>query len=257
LGVQLNPAEVDWRKKNVTTPVKNQGGCGSCWAFAATETVESHYAITSGNLLVLAPQAFVNCVQNPKKCGGSGGCGGATEELAFNMTENLGLPLETDLPYQGRDAQCSPFKAAVKSTGFVRLPSNDANALETALATMGPVAITVAAAQWSLYGGGVFGGCTGAEGSDLDHGVQAVGYGTDNGKGYWLVRNSWGATWGEKGYIRISREADDVISTDTTPTDGIACEPYPKSQKVAGMCGILSDSSYPTGLSADSMSIVV
>merc|ERR1711879_312967 len=121
---------------------KNQGGCGSCWAFASTETMESHYAIASGKLVVLAPQGYVNCVKNPHKCGGTGGCQGATE-LAFNTSADLGLPLETDLPYKGRDEKCTAYKAAVKNTGFVKLPVNDANAFETALATKGPLAITV------------------------------------------------------------------------------------------------------------------
>merc|ERR1711948_5609 len=105
--------------------VKNQGGCGSCWAFAATETMESQYAIASGKLLELAPQAYVDCVKNPQSCGGTGGCEGATAELAYNTSKTLGLPLEADLPYQGMDGTC-----------------NDAKALETAVAAKGPIAIT-------------------------------------------------------------------------------------------------------------------
>merc|ERR1712226_1142811 len=181
-----NPTSVDWRtKKNVVTKVKNQGGCGSCWAFAATETMESHYAIASGKLLVLAPQAYVDCVENPRHCGGAGGCQGATGQLAFNMSASLGLPLETELPYQASDGICKDdFKAVVKNEGFETLPINDAEALETALATKGPMVVTVAANQWSLYGGGVFTNCTGEDGAILNHAVQAVGYTPD----YWIVR---------------------------------------------------------------------
>jgi len=237
-----NPTKMDWRTKGVVTKVKNQGQCGSCWAFASTETMESHYAIASGKLLTLAPQAYVNCVQNPHKCGGTGGCEGATEEIAFNMSQVLGLPLESDLPYAGHDAKCGSYKSAVKNNGFVKLPVNDAEAMETALATKGPVAITVAASPWMLYGGGVFKGCHGSEGAALDHGVQAVGYTPD----YWIVRNSWGPGWGEEGYIYISRANDDVTSIDTKPGDGVACVPVPKTQTVKGECGILADSSYPT-----------
>merc|ERR1719310_2570103 len=98
-----------------------------------------------------------------------------------------------------------------------------------------------------LYGGGIFAGCTGKEGSVLDHGVQAVGYTPE----YWIVRNSWGAGWGEKGYIYISRKNDAVTTEDTSPADGIACPPIPKSQPVTGMCGIFADSSYPTFEVAD------
>ena len=80
-------AETETAGGGAVTPVKNQGGCGSCWAFSATESVESHYQIASGNLVKLAPQAYVNCVENPKHCGGTGGCDGSTQELAFQYTE--------------------------------------------------------------------------------------------------------------------------------------------------------------------------
>jgi len=248
-----NPSTVDWREKNVVSKVKNQGGCGSCWAFASTETMESQYAIASGKLLELAPQAYVNCVKNPEACGGTGGCEGATFELAYNTSKVLGLPLEADLPYQGMDGTCKPYKAAVKNSGFVKLPANDAKALETAVATKGPIAITAAAEPWMLYGGGVFSGCTGDSGADLDHGIQVVGYTPT----YWIVRNSWGPTWGEKGYIYISRKNDDTTTIDKTPQDGVACKPYPKTQTVKGECGMLSDSAYPTGLTAGDSEIVV
>jgi len=253
-----NPTSKDWRKDGVVSAVKNQGGCGSCWAFSATETVESHYAIASGKLLKLAPQTYVNCVRNPNKCGGTGGCEGATMELAFNMTAQTGIALESDMPYAGRDEACKSYKAAVKVTGYVKNPVNDAAALETAVATKGPQAITVAAEPWQFYGGGVFAGCIGASGSTLDHGVQLVGYGsTKDYWGYWLVRNSWGASWGEQGYIRITRSDDAVIKTDNAPADGVACYPYPKTQAVGGHCGILSDTSYPTGATAATTDVVV
>merc|ERR1712001_345276 len=123
-------------------------------------------------------------------------------ELAFNLTAQTCFALESELPYAGRDEACSAYKAAVKVSGYVKNPVNDAKALETAVATKGPQAITVAAEPWRLYGGGVFTGCSSGlfKSSDLDHGVQLVGYTQD----YWIVRNSWGASWGEKGFIRIS-----------------------------------------------------
>jgi len=104
-----NPASMDWRTKGAVTPVKNQGGCGSCWAFSATETIESAYAVASGKLLELAPQTFVDCVKNPLSCGGTGGCEGATMELAFNLTIQQGIALESDMPYKGRDAECPSY----------------------------------------------------------------------------------------------------------------------------------------------------
>jgi cathepsin L len=232
----------------LTTVSLVAGGCGSCWAFSATETVESHYQIASGKLLTLAPQTFVNCVKNPQHCGGTGGCEGATMELAFNLTKTTGMALESDLPYKGRDETCTAYPPAVKATGYVKLPVNDASALETAIATKGPIAITVSAEPWQLYGGGVFKGCSSGLFKDntLDHGVQAVGYTAD----YWIVRNSWGGMWGEKGYIRISRANDAKTFVDKKPADGVACDPAPKTQTVGGECGILFDTSYPTGVTA-------
>jgi len=245
------PASKDWRTAGVVTAVKNQGGCGSCWAFSATETIESHYKLAGGQLLELAPQTFVDCVQNPHSCGGTGGCEGATMELAFNLTVTKGIATEASLPYRGRDATCPSYTAAVKATGYVKNPTNDAEAFEAALGTVGPMSVTVAASSWQLYGGGVFDRCSkrglfGPGDNTLDHGVQAVGYTAD----YWIVRNSWGAGWGESGYIRLSRAADDKTFTDKHPADGVACKPIPKSQTVGGECGILFDTSYPTGVKA-------
>jgi len=252
-----NPDSIDWREKNVVTAVKNQGGCGSCWAFSATETVESAYAIATGKLLTLAPQTYVNCVKNPKSCGGTGGCSGATMELAFQLTVQKGIALETDLPYAGKNERCKPYKAAVKATGYVKNPVNDAKALETAVATKGPQAITVAAKPWGFYGGGIFKGCEGGifsdEGVELDHGVQLVGYTQE----YWIVRNSWGARWGEKGYIRVSRANDGKTFVDKNPKAGTACKPVPKTQTVGGECGLLFDTSYPTGLTSGLDTFVV
>jgi len=244
-----NPDSIDWRTKGAVTPVKNQGGCGSCWAFSATESVESHYFLSSGKLLTLAPQTYVDCVVNPQSCGGTGGCEGATMELAFNLTKTKGIATEADLPYRASDGACPQYKPAVVAGGYVKNPTNDAIALESALARVGPISVTVAASRWQLYGGGVFSGCShGLFGTDatLDHGVQAVGYAQD----YWLVRNSWGAGWGEQGYIRISRANDAKTFQDKHPADGVACKPLPKAQTVGGECGILFDTSYPTGVKA-------
>ena len=152
-------------------------------AFAATETVESHFQIASGKLLTLAPQTYVNCVENPHQCGGTGGCEGATMELAYNLTATSGIALEADLPYAARDETCAAYTPAVKAGGYVKNPENDALALETAIALKGPQSVTVAAEPWQLYGGGVFTGCSSGllKSSTLDHGVQAVGY----TKEYW------------------------------------------------------------------------
>jgi len=251
-----NPESMDWRTRGVTTKVKNQGGCGSCWAFASTEVIESHFAIANkATPLTLAPQTFVDCAANPTHCGGTGGCEGSIPELAFNFTRAHGIALEADIPYSGHDASCPTYKPAVTLGGYVKLPANDGDALESAIATVGPVAVNVAAEPWQLYGGGIFsGGCKKSgvifkKDCDLDHVVAAEGYSTE-GEGYWLIRNSWGPGWGEDGYIRLSRKNDNVTFTDTTPADGVACEPFPKKQQVGGESGVLFDMSYPTGVRA-------
>jgi len=256
----------DWRQKaGVVTEPKNQGGCGSCWAFSATETLESHYALATGEAApILSPQQITSCTPNPKKCGGTGGCSGATQPLAFNYTEHAGVTLETDYPYKGITGTCETgkIKPVVKNSGYVKLPENDYASLMSAVATKGPISISVAAGSfsWQLYGGGVYtGGMFGSCGFVVDHAVQLVGYGSDSGKMYWLVRNSWGGSWGEKGYIRIARFGDgkEPCGKDTKPSDGNACAGNTTQPTWCGLCGILSASSYPTGVAKVGSSVMV
>eukprot|EP00440_Ansanella_granifera_P021369 gb/GFBE01023199.1/.p1 GENE.gb/GFBE01023199.1/~~gb/GFBE01023199.1/.p1 ORF type:complete len:368 (+),score=57.41 gb/GFBE01023199.1/:1-1104(+) len=242
---------VDWRDQGVVTPVNDQGPCGSCWAFSAAETLESHLAIATGELVALSTQTLVNCVSNPQGCGGGGGCKGATMELAFEYVKSHGLPARDIEPYVRHRTSCKALAPAVRAREYAKLPQNDAAAIAAAVATKGPVSVIVAATTWQLYGGGIFKGCSRplpSLGNELDHGVQLIGYGSENGHRYWLVRNSWGK-WGEDGYIRISRESDGETFTDDSPREGVACKPYPKTQTVGGECGILFDASYPVGVS--------
>lgn len=249
------PDEVDWRNvAGVVTPVKNQKSCGSCWAFSATESLESHFAINTGlSAPILSPQQIVSCTPNPNQCGGSGGCDGATEPLAFNYTMGAGITTEASYPYTARTGTCnaSKIKPVARNSGFVELTPNSYTDLVTALATAGPVSIGVAADIWQFYGGGVFDNkrC----GYTMDHGVVAVGYGTDakSGQMYWLVRNSWGQFWGEKGYIRLVRfgEGKEPCGMDNNPADGDACAGDNTPREYCGQCAILSSSSYPTGVS--------
>jgi len=248
------PDSVDWRtKKGVVTKVKNQGQCGGCWAFSSTESLESHLAIATGQPApVLSVQQILDCTPNPQQCGGHGGCEGATQPLAFNYTSTIGLATEYDYPYEEQTDSCrdSHMHPVAINQGYVELATNDYTALITAVATKGPVSISIAASSFSfqMYGGGV-GGC-GKGDYDMDHAVQLVGYGTDNGKDYWLVRNSWGKSWGEDGYIRMHRygEGKEPCGMDEKPGDGDACKGDTKPKKYCGECGILSASSYPTGL---------
>ena len=247
------PTEIDWRTKGVVSPVKNQGACGSCWAFSATESIESNIAINTGKLPVLAPQELVDCVPNPQDCGGTGGCEGATQPLGFKYAESHGMAAGGSYPYRGHDGTCEMSAkrkvAGIKS--YVELPANNYTALMHAVATVGPISISVDASRWSFYSGGIYDGSlfTHHCGTTIDHAVQLVGYGTERGKDYWIVRNSWGAHWGEEGYIRIRRYGDGLepCAEDKRPADGTGCKGGPKEVKVCGLCGILSSSSYPTG----------
>ena len=243
------PASVDWRTKQVVTNVKDQGGCGSCWAFSATETIESATAIATGQLLELSPQQLVSCAPNDQHCGGTGGCGGSTMKLAFNYTEKHGLSKESSYPYRGITGSCDAAKidSAVSIKGYVGVQMNNYTALMDAIANVGPVSVMVAAG-FSSYEEGVYSGNCGWT---VDHGVQLVGYGFDEeaNKDYWLVRNSWGKSWGEAGYVRIHRfgEANEPCGEDLKPQDGVACEGQKLPIKYCGLCAMFCSPSYPIG----------
>jgi cathepsin L len=247
------PDRIDWREKNIVTPVKNQGSCGSCWAFATTEGVESCVAKETGKLLTLSAQDVTSCTKNPQHCGGTGGCGGATAELGFDQVAKGGIALEKDYPYVAQTGTCKtnvPKAARVK--GFVKLIENNYTDLINAIANVGPIAVSVAADPWMMYGGGVFTGCPGAgRNVIINHAVQLVGYGADAGKDYWLIRNSWGGSWGERGYIRMLRHSDGDKSKwcnpDNRPQDGSGCDGGPSLITVCGSCGVWYDSCYATG----------
>jgi len=249
------PANVDWRMAGIVGTVKDQGHCGSCWAFASTAVIESHVAKATGYLFDLSPQQIAMCSPNPNKCGGSGGCEGATAEVAFDYIAKAGGILEEYqlgyAAYYGSNTTCvstpGPYKASIG--GYVTLMQNDYASLMNALAFVGPVAVSVDASNWHAYEGGVFNGCNN-DSPDINHAVVAVGYGVEaDGTTYWLVRNSWSSLFGEKGYIKIFRgDADNQpTGTDVTPQNGTGCEGQTEPVKVSGTCGILYDSAYPVG----------
>jgi len=249
-----NPsASVDWRQKGIITPVKDQGRCGSCWAFAAAETLESYFTLAHpGQLPVLSEQQILDCTPNPLQCGGTGGCGGATVEMAYQKIQSMGgLSSEWTYPYQsyfGDAAQCNTsmrFRPVAKISGYANLPSNQAQPIISHIQTKGPLAISVDANTWFHYESGVYDGCNQTN-PDLDHAVQLVGLGTDSQFGdYWLIRNSWTAFWGENGYIRLRRTAEKRCGVDLTPLDGDGCVNGSKTIYVCGTCGILYDAAYP------------
>lgn len=215
------PDSVDWTQQGAVTPVKNQGQCGSCWAFSTTGSVEGVNQINSGNLISLSEQQLVDCSGSY----GNMGCNGGLMDNAFKYIQaNGGICKESDYPYTARDGQCqTSCSPAVKISGYQDVTPNNANALMSAIA-QNPVSIAIEADQSSFqfYSGGVM---TAACGTNLDHGVLAVGYGSQSGQDFWKVKNSWGASWGMNGYILLGRGSQFGPS---------------------GQCGLLSVPSYPT-----------
>lgn len=240
------PSQFDWRNKSVITPVKNQGNCGSCWSFSAAQAIESYYALATGNLVVLSEQQILDCTPNPNQCGGTGGCGGATEELAYDQVMNMGgLSLEKDYPYvsgMGNDFKCNKtkFKPVVQLADYVDLPINSYYTILYNLANVGPLAISVDATNWFQYESGIFDGCN-QKNPDLNHAVQLVFY-DENSFG---IRNSWGPSWGEDGYIRLAKTSQYTCGVDMTPQHGSACKGDDSPQVVCGTCGMLYSASYP------------
>lgn len=254
------PRDKDWRttQPSVVTAVKDQGHCGSCWAFAATAAMESAVAISTGILWNLSPQQVTSCSPNPNKCGGTGGCDGATAQLAFNYVRRVGIASEyaySYSSYNGDSGTCKDSSDIMPVAGiraFRQVQPNLASELIDAV-LVNPVAVSVAASRWKSYSEGVFG----YDDCDLiiNHQVLLMGYGnTERGVSYWLLRNSWRPTWGESGYIRLERAGsgeEERCGWDNKPLDGSACEePVDGSEPatrvwVCGTCGVLSDSSYP------------
>jgi C1A family cysteine protease len=223
VDVSTNPASVDWTTKGVVTPVKNQGDCGSCWAFSATGSTECEYAIKNGVLNSLSEQQLVDC----SDAEGNEGCNGGTMDAAFKYIEKEGgLCSETEYPYKGVDGSCkasSCGKLYNDITGYTNVPTDNEGDLETA-AVSGCVSVAIQANQFAFqyYSSGIL---TGDCGTDLDHGVLVVGYGTQGSQEYWKVKNSWGTDWGEEGYVLICKACD--------------------KNGAAGECGINKEPSYP------------
>jgi C1A family cysteine protease len=199
---------VDWRQKNAVTPVKNQQQCGSCWAFSTTGSVEGAHAIKTGNLVSLSEQQLVDC----SGAQGNQGCNGGLMDQAFQyIISNNGITTESSYPYTAQQGTCQTnVTSAATISSFVDVTANSETSLMQAI-NVGPVSIAIEADQpcFQFYSGGILSdpSC----GTQLDHGVLLVGYGTDSSTNtpYWIVKNSWGASWGESGYIRLIRNQNE------------------------------------------------
>lgn len=193
------PDSIDWRDQSVVTPVKNQGDCGGCWAFSTTGTIESQVAIKTGKLISLSEQQLLDCDTAINM-----GCRGGVVQFAIDYAAENGLSLEEDYPYEAVQGTCDTEKnkPVVYPEGYVDIKQNNETDLKQAVGLVGPVSVAIYANTIKLYQTGIFDGeCLGT----INHGVLAVGYGTDivTGVQYWIIKNSWGTAWGEEGYIKL------------------------------------------------------
>ncbi|XP_046817960.1 cathepsin L [Vespa velutina] len=211
------PEFVDWREKGAVTPVKDQKACGSCWAFSTTGALEGQHFRQTGVLVSLSEQNLIDCSAKY----GNNGCNGGLMDQAFQyIKDNKGLDTEKSYPYEAEKENCryTPSNSGAYDIGYVDIPEGDEDKLKAAVATIGPVSIAIDASHQSFqfYSEGVYyePDCSS---TSLDHGVLIVGYGTDdNGDDYWLVKNSWDTTWGDKGYIKMARNKQNHCGVATT-----------------------------------------
>ncbi|WCJ35259.1 xylem bark cysteine peptidase 3 [Euphorbia peplus] len=198
------PDSVDWRKEGAVTKVKDQGNCGACWSFSATGAIEGINKIVTGSLVSLSEQELVDCDKSYND-----GCDGGLMDYAFQfIIENKGIDTEDDYPYKARQKSCDKSKLnrhVVTIDGYTDVPANNEKELLKAVATQ-PVSVGICGSEraFQLYSKGIF---TGPCSTSLDHAVLIVGYGSGNGVDYWIIKNSWGTSWGMNGYMYMQRNS--------------------------------------------------
>ncbi|KAL3514696.1 hypothetical protein ACH5RR_027413 [Cinchona calisaya] len=215
------PSSLDWRKKGAVTNVKDQGSCGACWAFSATGAIEGINEIVTGSLVSLSEQELIDCDRSYNN-----GCGGGLMDYVYEFVQkNGGIDTEQDYPFKAGEGNCNSNKLKrriVTIDGYKDVPANNEQELLQAVVKQ-PVSVGVCGSEraFQLYSGGIF---TGPCSTSLDHAVLIVGYDSKNGVDYWIVKNSWGRSWGINGYIYMVRNTGNS----------------------AGVCGINKMASYPT-----------
>jgi len=200
-------ADVDWRSKGAVSAVKDQGQCGSCWAFSATEATESFYFLVntaSHKLLDLSAQQVTACTYSYNGCNGGWPSDGYADGIIKRQGEDGDSSYPYDIPQAGNCKFGATGKADSPQAWLTTYKSYAQGQLQNILSSVGPPSVCVAADAWQTYTGGILKSCPGS----VDHCVQAVGYTTSGSESYWIVRNSWGTGWGEKGYIYLDMTAD-------------------------------------------------
>ncbi|PWA36714.1 xylem bark cysteine peptidase 3 [Artemisia annua] len=227
-GVKDVPKALDWREKGAVTNVKDQGSCGACWAFSATGAMEGINQIVTGDLISLSEQELVDCDKSFNS-----GCDGGLMDYAYEFViKNNGIDSEEDYPYTGKQTSCNKNKKkrnVVTIDGYTDIPENNEDQLLQAVAVQ-PVSVGICGSEraFQLYSKGIF---TGPCSTALDHAVLIVGYDSKDGVDYWIIKNSWGTSWGMDGYMYMARNTGDsngICGINMLASYPIKTSPNPK-----------------------------
>jgi len=224
--VKATVSSIDWRAKGAVTYVKNQGQCGSCWAFSTTGGIEGQWFLAGHPLVALSEQELVSCDTTDDGCNG----GLMDNAMAWLVSAQGGnIVTEASYPYVsggGNVPACAlPKTTGAHITGHIDLPHSESQ-MATWMSTNGPISIGVDATSWQTYSGGIMTNCIS---SQVDHGVLAVGFDDNNNPPYWIIKNSWAANWGEDGYIRVQKGTDQCLITSGPCSSKAGSGPVPPS----------------------------